>query len=280
MTSSLLLFALLAAQQAPPRATPDAASEPFAIIDNSFLVEEAFNQEPRIVQNIFGWIRQQQGDWLLTFTQEWPVPAMRHQLSYTIPVSAVDGRHGVGDVLVNYRLQVLEEGTGRPAFAPRVSAQLPTGDPETGGGAAGVQVNLPFSKRRRDLYFHWNAGFTWLPSRTHPDLLSPALAGSAIYRVARMCNLMLESVLLYQDAESAPGGTQRTRSFTLSPGVRTGWNVSPEKQVVIGAAVPVTFTLGTRNVGVFGYFSYELAFRKQTSPSTTRKTSASPIRAR
>ena len=39
--------------------------------DNSFLVEEAFNQDPKVFQNIFGFMRQS-GDWQMVFTQEWP----------------------------------------------------------------------------------------------------------------------------------------------------------------------------------------------------------------
>ena len=41
----------------------------FAITDNSFLVEEAFNQEPRIFQNIASWTRDGHGDWNASFTQ-------------------------------------------------------------------------------------------------------------------------------------------------------------------------------------------------------------------
>ena len=259
MPSSLLLCAVLAIGQSAPVTPPE--PKPFAITDNSFLVEEAFNQEPKIFQNIFGWTRQQ-GDWTFTFTQEWPVPGKRHQLSYTIPVSSIDGASGIGDALINYRIQLLEEGPGRPAFAPRVSLVLPTGDADIGAGASGVQVNLPFSKQRGDFYFHWNAGFTWLPSDTHPDLVSPVYAGSAIYRLEDMCNLMLESVLAYTDSEIAPGRTQRIRSFTLSPGIRGGWNLGPDTQVIIGAAVPVSWTNGKTYGGVFGYFSYELPFKK------------------
>ena len=57
-------------------------SEPFRITDNSFLVEEAFNQEKGVFQNIFGMTRIG-GTLAATFTQEWPVPAKAHQLSYT-----------------------------------------------------------------------------------------------------------------------------------------------------------------------------------------------------
>lgn len=259
MPSPLVLFALLAAGQSQPaRAEPP---KPFAIVDNSFLVEEAFNQEPKIFQNIFGWTRQQ-GDWQFTFTQEWPAPGQRHQLSYTIPFSSIDGVHGAGDVLLNYRLQVLEEGPGRPAFSPRVSLILPTGSSDIGAGSGGLQMNLPFSKQQGDFYFHWNAGFTWLPGETHPDLVSPSFAGSAIYRLEDMCNLMVESVLSYVDTEIGPDRTKRIRSFTLSPGIRGGWNLGPDTQVIIGAAIPVSWTEGKTFAGVFAYFSYELPFRK------------------
>jgi len=240
---------------------PSAAAEPFQITDNSFLVEEAFNQEPRIFQNIVGWSYQDH-EWFLMFTQEWPVPGMRHQLSYSIPFNALKEGDGIGDSLLNYRLQVLEEGPGRPAFSPRVSLIIPTARIDR---SSGVQINLPFSKQRQDFYFHWNAGFTWQHRDDRPNLMSPSFAGSAIYRVAPMLNLMLESVLVFADTEIAPGSTRETEhhaSFTLSPGLRRGWNVSEEHQVVIGAALPITWSEDSANVGVFGYFSYELPFKK------------------
>ena len=242
----------------PPRHPPDA---PFEILDNSFLVEEAFNQERAIFQNILGFARQG-GDWQLTFTQEWPAPAIRHQLSYTLAAESVASHTGVGDVFLNYRFQVLQEGPGHPAFAPRITAIVPTGRHAAGSGDGGMQVNLPFSKQRRDFYFHWNAGFTWLPRGARADLLSPAVAGSAIYRLRPMINLMLESVVSFDAGEIAPGVVRRSRSLTVSPGIRGGWNVAKDTQVIIGAAIPMTRTDGTTSTGIFGYFSYELPFRK------------------
>ena len=44
------------------------------ITDNSFLVEEAFNQEAGVVQNILTWTRGHHGTWDGNFTQEWPAP--------------------------------------------------------------------------------------------------------------------------------------------------------------------------------------------------------------
>src|SRR5258708_2637285 len=81
--------------------------------DNSFLVEEAYNQEAGVVQNILNatYDRKTHG-WLLTFTQEWPVPDQTNQLSYAVPYTFA-GRpgdpSGVGDVFLNYRYQAFTE---------------------------------------------------------------------------------------------------------------------------------------------------------------------------
>jgi hypothetical protein len=253
-----LCLAGSAAAQPPTAVGKDA---PWEITDNSFLVEEAFNQEPRIFQNIFGFTRES-GDWQLTFTQEWPVPAIRHQLSYTVSAESVASRTSAGDVFLNYRFQAVGEGPGRPACAPRISVIVPSGRQSAGGGEAGLQINVPFSKQQGDFYLHWNGGFTWLPRGERADLLSPAIAASAVYRLRSMLNLMLESVLVFQANDRLDGSVARTAALTVSPGVRGGWNVAKDTQVIIGAAVPVTRMNGESSIGVFGYFSYELPFKK------------------
>lgn len=247
------------AQTAAP--VPAPAVEPFQIMDNSFLVEEAYNQEPRIFQNIFGFIRQS-GDVLMTFTQEWPAPSMRHQLSYTMGALLKRSESAIGVVSVNYRFQAMTEGPGRPAFAPRLSLILPAGHPSAGGGEGGLQANLPFSKQQGDMAYHGNAGLTWLPRGERDDFVSPFLAGSAIYRLRPMFHLMLESLLVFDASETPAGRTERTRSFTLSPGVRGGWNLAEDTQLILGAAIPVTRTAGESSVGVFAYLSYELPYKK------------------
>ena len=50
--------------------------------DNSFLIEEAYNQEAGVVQHIFN-LRRQGHDWSFAFTQEWPVGSQTHQFSYS-----------------------------------------------------------------------------------------------------------------------------------------------------------------------------------------------------
>jgi len=118
------------------------------IEDNSFLVEEAYNQDPGVVQHIFNAVYTNdfhRHGWSFTFTQEWPLYGLEHQISYSIPSFHLrdggDKVSGVGDVLINYRYQALEEDDTVPAFAPRFSLILPAGnrDKETGNGVVGYQ---------------------------------------------------------------------------------------------------------------------------------------------
>lgn len=245
-------------------APPPSPDRPWEITDNSFLVEEAFNQEPGVVQNIFGLHAARDGTWQSAFTQEWPVRVQAHQFSYTVAFARADGGSGLGDVALHYRLQVLDEAARRPAFSPRVSLVLPTGNAARGlgAGSAGWEINLPFSKRFRDIYLHWNAGFTHLPAAgdavDEHDLLTPRVAASGIWRVRPMFNVMLESVVEWAE-ESAGAATERTRRTTLVPGFRAAWPVG-EAQTVAGLGLPIRIEADATAVGVFGYLSYELPF--------------------
>ena len=256
-----------AAQCAAVPAQPAPMSAPFEIADNSFLVEEAFNQEPGVFQHIFNLRADDGGGWEATFTQEWPVFSQSHQFSYTLPYAAAHGESGVGDVLINYRWQALMERAGLPAFSPRISVILPSGSaPEgLGNGGAGWQVNLPFSKQAGDLYLHWNAGFTHLPSAGSGDLtynlFTPHVALSGIWRVRPMLHVMLENVIEWEEAIEGDS-TARDAVVTVSPGLRFGWN-SGEAQTIFGLAIPVAIAGGDATPGVFGYFSYELPFLRR-----------------
>jgi hypothetical protein len=77
-----------------------------------------------------------------------------------------------------------------------------------------------------------------------------------------MLNLMLESVLAFNADDAPTGRVERTRAFTVSPGLRGGWNLAEDTQIIIGFAVPITREHGEASAGVFGYFSYELPFKK------------------
>ncbi len=284
----LVLFGLTAGRadaqtadaQAP--AAPSDSSRRWEIEDNSFLVEEAFNQEAGVVQTIFGGLFSRQSGWALNFTQEWPAPSIRHQLSVSIPVNGLTladgerGPDGLGDIALNYRYQLMEEGPGKPAIAPRLTGLTPTGNQGRGlgVGAWGWQMNLPVSKQHHDFYFHGNVGMTWYPRvRTDSDgtpapdvtLISPTIAGSTIYRLRPMLNLMLESFVTWQEAPTGPGRTGRLAVSVVAPGVRGGWNHG-ESQFILGAALPVTWADGAAHLGLFTYFSYETRFWKVKTP--------------
>src|SRR5262245_33812012 len=117
MWNTLLGLALAAAGATIPPATTTTSSEtPQPIQDNSFLIEEAYNQEWGVIQHISSFIRNTGGDFVYAFTEEWPVPGQRHQLSATVPVVRVldpGRRTGLGDVLVNYRYQLVGSGETR-----------------------------------------------------------------------------------------------------------------------------------------------------------------------
>ena len=263
-----LLICLLVPMSA--HAEAPAPPEQFRITDNSFLVEEAFNQERGVFQNIFGALRVR-GEWAASFTQEWPLGTQAHQFSYTVSWLKAPRHNGAGDALINYRYQAMMEGPGRPAFSPRVSLVVPTGDSHDGlgNGSAGLQFNLPFSKQTGDWYWHGNGGMTWLPRAQSGDspretLVSPFVAGSAIYRLRPMVNLMLESLVSF-DETIAETGPSRERAITLSPGIRGGWDVG-EKQIVVGFAVPTMWRGSDAITGAFMYFSYELPFTRSPEP--------------
>ena len=228
-----------------PCARVDAQTK-WEIIDNSFLVEEAFNQDAGVVQNIFTWTRNRDGTWDGSFTQEWPARGVKHQVSYTVPFSSTGQAAGIGDVLLNYRFQLREETGGGPAISPRLSVILPTGREadRLGSGTAGLQVNLPVSKQFGNIYVHVNAEYTWLPGVEH----TPEIAGSGVWRVAPMFNLMLEGIEVFNESQ------------TLSPGFRTGW-IFGKKELVIGVAIPITRADGRTTAAVLTYVSYELPFR-------------------
>ena len=257
------------AQDSEVRAKADTTSgsgRPWEITDNSFFVEEAFNQDPGVVQNIFGIHATGDGSWESAFTQEWPIRVHAHQFSYTVAFVRGETSSGIGDTMLHYRFQAFDETARRPAFSPRVSLVVPTGSAARGlgDGSAGWEVNLPFSKQLRDLYVHWNAGFTQLPraqaGAARHNLLTPRVAASGIWRVRPMLNAMLESVFEWPEA-IAGAATERSYATTVVPGFRTGWNAG-EAQTIVGVGVPVTFTAGTTDAGVFGYFSYELPFSR------------------
>jgi len=253
-----------------------ASGEPLAkgIQDNSFLVEEAYNQEPGVVQHILNipvFFSHGEKEITPSFTQEWPVFSQTHQFSYTAPHTFTEDENGFADVRLNYRLQGLMEGDRMPAFAPRFSFVLPTGeaDKDCGHDRLGYEINLPFSKIVSDRWtLHFNAGGSLFPDVRDRDLWNYNLGASAIYAVSKNFNLMLESVANWEeDVDSAAASTKealarhgdQTVTALVSPGARYAFNL-PNAQLVVGVAAPIGITSDSPEYGLFFYLSFEHSF--------------------
>ncbi len=244
------------------------------IQDNSFLVEEAYNQEAGVVQHISTFSRNQDSkDWVYTFTQEWPVGGITHQLSYTLPwqqLRSLNGSPAFGDVLVNYRYQLLGDGEAKVAISPRFSVILPTGKESLGygKGAVGYQAMVPVSwVLSESLVAHSNVGFTLTPSAknqagdkaTTHDL---TLGQSFIWLVNSRFNVMLEAVHTRGEAVLAPGQVQNQNSTFISPGIRWAYNFPSGLQIVPGIAVPLGVGSSRGEKAIFLYLSFEHPFMK------------------
>lgn len=248
---------------------PGGASQEFPLRDNSFLIEEAFNQEPGKVQTKLRFFRVEE-DTELRIGQEWPLGGQRHQLSFTLPFRAntEEELFRLTDVRLTYGLQAQEEGPGRPAFAPRLTAILPTAEEEDreGQGTPGIELLLPFSKQVGGTYLHANLGMT---HRFGVDagldkerlLFTPFVGGSAVLRVTRGLDLLLETRADFQEQATGQGGADRETKWLLNPGVRFGREFG-DNLLVAGAAAPLGLAGPLREVGFFGYISYELRFRR------------------
>ena len=70
------------------------------------------------------------------------------------------------------------------------------------------------------------------------------VGGSAIYAVTRDFNLMLESLVEWNESVNDARALERETTFTLNPGFRTAFNFSDDKQLVVGFATPITFLAG------------------------------------
>lgn len=268
----LLCLATFAFSQATSTTEPQ---EPPPIADNSFLIEEAYNQEADVVQHINTFTRKSNGEWTYSFTQEWPAGSQKHQLSLTLPAQSIKGvnsggaqivARGIGDVALNYRYQLVS-GT-KTAIAPRLSLVLPTGDErkQLGAGGFGLQFNLPISVAlSRDFVAHSNAGVTFTPGarnsrREKARTVGYNLGQSIVWLAAPRFNVLVEAV--WVNSESVVGTRRKIREheFLINPGIRWAHNFRNGLQIVPGIAGPVGPSRGER--GVFFYLSFEHPFKR------------------
>ena len=253
---------LLAISPVPARAQQ---REPLS--DNSFLIEEAYNQDRGVVQHISTFARGSGGDWAYSFTQEWPYRGRAQQLSYTVQFIHGDGS-GFGDLLLNYRYQLAGNAAAILAVAPRLSAVIPAGSVDRGRGAGsfGAQVALPASWHVVPaVVLHANAGLTWLPHAENPAgnqaaTVSYAVGASAIWLARPRLNLLVEWIWQDNERVTSAGSTQRQRAMFLNPGIRFGWDSPGGLQIVPGIAYTIGVGPSRGEDAVFLYLSFEHAF--------------------
>lgn len=271
------------------KADAPAEEEPQHTRDNGFLVEEASNQEPGVVQHIFNWInlwgRTPQGrtrDFAFIYTMELPLGSQKHQFSFATqfltafeaPNGAPETQQGdVGDTFLNYRYQLLANDHFLWC-APRFSLILPTGDKRLGLGTGelGYQFNLPVSKYGERFDAHFNAGATLFPDVSVPlasgldsprqDLRGYNLGASVFWKPQTYLHFFVEGLALWNDEIDELGFRDSTTQVFVNPGFRCAVRQFDEVEWVIGLSAPIGLTRDTPDIGIFAYMSIEHAFRK------------------
>jgi len=243
------------------------------IQDNSFLVEEAYNQDPGVVQHLqlFLW-NWKSGTWAWSFTQEWPVPRLTHQLSLTVLLSRVERDQrdttGLGDLALNYRYQLIGGSDAKVAVAPRLSVFFPTGSyaRSLGAGSAGMQFLIPASFVLSDRFVtHWNAGIAWTPHARDEQgdraaLVIPSAAASLIYLAKPDWNVLVESLWVRAESVTAEHSVTVAETFFISPGFRYAWNLKSGLQIVAGVGVPIGVGPSHGQYSMLFYLSFEHPF--------------------
>ncbi|MFN8847910.1 MAG: hypothetical protein ACK5V3_08585 [Bdellovibrionales bacterium] len=235
------------------------------IVDNSFLVEEAFNQEPGVVQFINVFTKSEKGrDWNYTFINEIPVIDETHQFSYEIPYSSLEAvdKKGVEDIKLNYRRQFF--ANDKIITTGRVSATVANGDYKKGfgKGSMGYEASLITSVQITDKWYqHWNlgAGITPDAKATNGDKADNSKyfwAMSNVYLFSDNLNFMLEFAGSEEEETTGANTATYGSSVVMSPSLRYAVNVG-EWQFVPGIAYPMGVTSNAGENEILVYLSIE-----------------------
>ena len=237
--------------------------------DNSFLMEEAYNQEIGVIQHIQAWqLDQNFTHAICSFTEEWPVFSELHQCSVTLPYYFNETNEvRLNDLLLNYRYQF---SINKYFFiAPRFSVILPTGKSTSpaNGGMNGYQLNIPVSYEvSSKLAFHLNIGNTllWLAGKQNETSIdkseSLAYGISAIYFLTKNFNILVETIHSASFNETSTGINQLEKSTILNPGFRFAINFSSGMQIVPGFSIP--YDVQSATSAYFLYLSVEHPLKK------------------
>jgi hypothetical protein len=264
-----------APQPLPPLAAviTEPGSLPAPIQDNSFLIEEAYNQEDGVIQHVSCFQKLTTGDWAFAQTDEWPLRSLKHQLSVTVAATHAGdfpaSGAGWGDTFINYRYQLLGTGETRLAVAPRLSLLLPSGNQVMGRGIGGpgLQTNFPLSLVvNRYIVTHWNVGATWVPQAKNErqqkaTAISTNVGQSVVWLIKPRFNALVE-ILWTSNAEVVGAGrTTQQHDLYVSPGIRWAYNFKSGLQIVPGVGLPLGVGPSGGDRGVIFYLSFEHPYK-------------------
>jgi hypothetical protein len=249
------------------------------IEDNSFLVDEAFNQEKGVMQFIasFYWSDLSSSCVAYGFTHEIPVFTDHHQVSYTLQYnfSQPFGKtrySGPGDITIGYSYLVAGKDD-LLMMLPQINFVIPTGDPSKGlgNGGFGCKLGLALTKRFSSaIVTHYNISCTMIYNadeymktsqgesrKAEKTIKVKTFASSVVWYPASRFNIMFETVLNYLNDIHANGPNLRSWQVTGNPGLRFAADL-PKALLVAGASFPFTFDDDLKDQdGIFIYLSLE-----------------------
>ncbi len=257
---------------------PALAEGESGIKDNSFFIEEAYNQGSGEVQHLFtteiNWMKvdeETEQETGFSFSQEWPLFGHAVQGAYGISTDEDVKSFEVG---VELRWQWIENE--KWAVAPTVEGEAENLGDGNNNERYAFGVGLPVSYIANEKWnLHGNLGVGYSPDPSskiytdpcgncpvvYEDATTFGYGASAIYALRNNFNMMLETFFETEIVSNRfKDASKPTTLGVLSPGFRYAVNFPGDKQWVMGVGVPIGLTDDSSDYGVFLYMSFEHLF--------------------
>ena len=228
------------------------------IEDNSFLLEEAYNQEKNEYQFIQRFDVSERGGQDYSVEFEAPITPLTHQFSFDLSHTKDDdsSQRAFGDLALNYRYQSYNHKNN--ILTQRLGVIIPTGsvEKETSNGVYGFTFVQSATLKLNEVFMnHWNIGITTYPDENLTGFL---LGGSFVYLYQDNFNFLFEALYETDESVTPEGGNDRANTLFLNPGARfayeTSWN---ETQIVPGISFPFQYTEKRFHPAILLYLSLE-----------------------
>ena len=202
------------------------------LVDNSFFLEEAFNQPIGVVQFVqdYNTLTNE-----FTHTGELPLGQKDHQFSYLV------GQDQNIDPVLSYRFQSISEPS--VYLAHRFGVIVPLENERYG-----FEFKQAFTYVLNDRWMaHWNFGY-------HRVFFNSYNAGSSlVYYAQDKLNFLVEGYVETNDKYET--------NYIINPGLRYALNLEwQETQIVPGMSFPISFNKDQVEMGVLFYLSIEPKF--------------------